>query len=74
MTLGKVNGFIRGCDKFKKDMLTKQVAIGDHKAALEAQRGRRDLEHAVAIANQSQQQAILNALTSLFHDQKMFSQ
>ena len=39
----KVNAFTQGC-KNQEDMLTKHISTGHHKAALEAQSGRRDMQ------------------------------
>ena len=63
---GKANTFTWGCDKFKKDVLMKHVATVDHRAAMEARSGRRDQERAVAMANQSQQQAVIVALKTVY--------
>ena len=62
----KANTFTWGCDKFKKDVLMKHLATVDHRAALEAWSGRRDQERAVAMANQSQQQAVIVALKTVY--------
>ena len=44
----------------------KHVATVDHRAAVEARSERRDMEHAVAMANQSHQQAVIATLKTVY--------
>ena len=41
---GKENSFTKGCDKFKKDALSKHALTVYHKAAIEAKSCRRDMQ------------------------------
>ena len=44
MDSGKTKVFAKGCDKFKKDALTKHAHTIDHRAAIEAKTGRSDMQ------------------------------
>ena len=50
---GKHNVFTTGCSKLKKDVLKK--ATNDHRAAVKAKSGRRDMQRAVATAYRQQE-------------------
>ena len=63
---GKSNAFTVGCSKFKKDNLRKHVTTSDHRAALDAIGGRRDLERAVANAHRNEEQAVIAALKTVY--------
>ena len=45
---GKNNAFTNGCLKFKKDALKKHVATVDHRVALAAKSGRKDMQRAIS--------------------------
>ena len=47
MDAGKQKVVIKGCDKLKKDALRKHVHTVDHRAAVEAKAGRRDMQQAL---------------------------
>ena len=44
---GKKNVFAMGCDEYKKDALTKHALTVDHRAAIDARAGRRDMQQAL---------------------------
>ena len=47
-----------GCDKFKKDALRKHALTRDHRAAVEAKTGRRDMQRTVATTYRHQELAV----------------
>ena len=61
-----------GCDKLKKDALKKHADTNDHRAALEAKSGRRDMQYAVAMAYRHQEHAVRAALRTVFYGQEKF--
>ena len=62
----KHNAFTTGCSKFKKDALKKHAATNDHRAAVEAKSGRRDMQRAVTTAYRQQELAVLAALRTIY--------
>ena len=48
------NAFTKGCDKFKKDTLNKHLQTVDHRAAIEAKAGKRDIQQALSHAYKDQ--------------------
>ena len=63
---GKHNAFTAGCSKLKKDALRKHAATADHRSAVMAKSGRRDMQRAIATANRSQEQAVVAALRTVY--------
>ena len=61
MDAGRKNTFTSGCDKLKKDALTKHATTVDHRAAVEARTDRRDVQQALAHAYKHQELAIITA-------------
>ena len=61
----KQNAFTTGCDKFK-DTLKKHASTVDHRAALKAKSGRRDMQRAVATAYRDQGNAVHAALCTVY--------
>lgn len=62
----KTNAFTTGCRTFKKDNLAKHVQTNDHRAALSAISGRRDMERAISNVYRSEEQAVIAALKTVF--------
>ena len=62
----KKNFFTTGCNKFKKDSLKKHATTADHRFALEARSARRDMQHAIAHVNRSQEKAVVAALKTVY--------
>ena len=58
MEAGKKNAF---CDKLKKDALTKHATTIDHRAAIGARAGRKDMQQALVHAYKDQELAIVMA-------------
>ena len=63
---GKHNAFTRGCDKFKKDVLSKHALTADHRAAIEAKACRRDMQQALAHSYRDQELAVISALKTVY--------
>ena len=63
---GKKNAFTKGCDKFKKDALSKHALTVDHRAAIEAKSSRRDMQRALAHSYRDQELAIIAALKTVY--------
>ena len=63
---GKSNAFTAGCDKFKKDALRKHAVTTDHRSAVLAKSGRRDMQRAITTAYRSQEQAVVAALRTVY--------
>ena len=55
---GKNNAFTNGCLKFKKDALKKQVATVDHRVALAAKSGRKDMQRAISTVYRNREHAV----------------
>ena len=66
MDAGKRNVFTRGCDKLKKDALSKHALTVDHKAATEAKAGRREMQQAVSHSFHDQELAVTAALRTVY--------
>ena len=66
MDSGKTNVFTKGCDKFKKDALTKHAHTVDHRAAIEAKAGRSDMQQALTHVYKDQELAIVAALKTVY--------
>ena len=66
MDAGKMNDFTSGCDKLKKDALTKHATTVDHRAAIEARTVRRDMQQALAHTYKDQELAIIAALKTVY--------
>ena len=66
MDAGKRNAFTKGCDKLKKDALSKHATTVDHRASIEARSGRRDMQQALARAYKDQELAIIAALKTVY--------
>jgi hypothetical protein len=67
MDAGKKNAFTNGCDKLKKDTLTKHATTVDHRAAIGARAGRRDMQQALVHAYKDQELAIIAALKTVYY-------
>ena len=63
---GKTNAFTNGCEKFKKDALSKHALTIDHKASIEAKSGRRDMQQALARAYKDNELAVIAALRTVY--------
>lgn len=66
MDAKKKNAFATGCNKFKKDSLQKHVLTQEHRAALEADSCRKDMQRAVATVYSQQEQAVLAGLCTVY--------
>ena len=66
MDAKKNNAFTKGCDKMKKDALTKYAATVDHRAAVEAKKCRKDMQQAFANVYRDQELAIISALKTVY--------
>ena len=62
----KHNAFTSGCPQFKKDALKKHVGTVDHRAAVEAKTGRKDMQVAVATAHKRQERSVIAALQLVY--------
>ena len=62
----KTNSFTSGCKTFRKDNLAKHIKTSDHRAALNAISGRRDMERAIANAHCSEEQAVIATLKTVY--------
>ena len=63
---GSTNVFTKGCDKFKKDALTKHVHTVDHRAAIEGKAGRSDMQHALPHVYKDQELAVVAASNTVY--------
>lgn len=63
---GKKNVFAMGCDKYKKDALTKHALTVDHRAAIDARAGRRDMQQALVNVYKHQEVAVIAALKTVY--------
>lgn len=63
---GKNNAFTKGCDKFKKDALSKHALTVDHRAAIEAKAGRREMQKALANVYKDQEISVIAALKTVY--------
>ena len=66
MVSGKTNVFTKGCDKFKKDALTKHAHTVDHRAAIEAKAGMSDMQQALTHVYKDQELAVVAALKTVY--------
>ena len=62
MAAGNTNTFTKGCDKFKKDVLSKHGVTVDHRAAIEAKAAKRDMQQAISHSYRDQGLAVIAAL------------
>lgn len=63
---GNMNVFTKGCDKFKKDALTKHAHTVDHRAAMEPKAGRSDMQQTLSHVYQDQELAVVAALKTVY--------
>ena len=66
MDSGKTNVFTKGCDKFKKDALSKHAHTVDHKAAIEAKAGRSNMQQALTRVYKDPELAVVAALKTVY--------
>ena len=63
---GKNNMFTNDCLKFIKDALKKHVAAVDHRVALAAKSGRKDMQRAISTVYRNREHAVRAALLTVY--------
>ena len=63
---GKNSVFTNGCLKFIKDALKKHVATVDHRVALAAKSGRKDMQRAISTVYRNREHAVRAALRTVY--------